>query len=182
MYTKTIPFEDFDGNQRVGTFHFHINESEIMNKELSRTEGWSAWLENLVKIEDKAKLIQEFENFVLISYGVKDEDGLRFRKSEELRQAFKEHPAYGELVVLLTTNAAEASAFVNGVFPRNLRTKIQEVEKKAGKGIEELTMDELRALDLSQADATLQPPAAPQMPEITSTPPIFQDNPQNPNS
>lgn len=166
MYTKTVPFEDFDGNQRVGTFHFHINESEIMNKELSHTEGWSTWLENLVKTEDRQKLIQEFENFVLIAYGVKDEDGLRFRKSDELRQAFKEHPAYGELVIQLVGDASEASAFINGVFPRNLRTKLQEVERQAGKPIEELTVDELKALNLS--------PSTPDQPATPEIPPPFQ--------
>ena len=54
------------------------------------------------------------------AYGEKSLDGKRFVKSKELTEAFMQTEAFSELFMALATNAEEASAFINGIVPKNL--------------------------------------------------------------
>ena len=60
-----------------------------------------------------------FKDLVLAAYGEKSPDGKRFIKSEELREAFSQTEAYSELFMELAMNAEAASAFINGIMPKN---------------------------------------------------------------
>lgn len=64
-----------------------------------------------------------FKEIIHKSYGVKSPDGRRFMKSPEILEDFLQTEAYSELFVKLATDADEATAFVNGIVPKNMTTK-----------------------------------------------------------
>lgn len=157
MYKKTVKFEDFNGNEVTQDFYFHISEAELMNKEMSTEEGWSTFMERIIKEENKKKLVEEFEWFISFSYGIKSDDGLRFEKSDEIRESLKQHPAYGSIFMDIMADTKSAAEFVNGVFPRSLRNKISEVEEKTGTSISEMKPEAIRELAEEVKETHAQP-------------------------
>ena len=50
---------------------------------------------------------------------VVSDDGKRFIKNEQLREEFSQTEAYSDLFMELASDADAASAFVNGIIPKN---------------------------------------------------------------
>lgn len=118
VYTETYP--DYNGDQRTEDFRFHFSQAELLEMEMSTEGGFSARVNRIINANSKPELFQVMKTFILDAYGVKSEDGRRFRKTPELRQEFLESPVYSRILMRLTTgpNAAEeASKFINGVTP-----------------------------------------------------------------
>lgn len=120
MFYKTVTYTDFNGVKRTEDFHFHFNQAELMEMELSREGGFSARVKRIVDANSKPELIQIMKKFVLDAYGVKSEDGRRFMKSDEIRQSFVECPAYSIIFMELATNDTAAAEFINGVTPDDM--------------------------------------------------------------
>lgn len=121
VYNETYP--DYDGNQRTEEFRFHFSQAELMEMELSTEGGFSARVNRIINANSHPELLQVMKTFILDAYGVKSEDGRRFMKNAEIRQAFLESPVYSRIFMRLTTgpNAAdEAAKFINGVTPDDM--------------------------------------------------------------
>lgn len=121
VYNET--YTDYDGNQRTEEFRFHFNQAELMEMEMSTEGGFSARVNRIINANSHPELLQVMKTFILDAYGVKSEDGRRFRKNAEIRQEFLESPVYSKIFMRLTTgpNAAEeASKFINGVTPDDM--------------------------------------------------------------
>jgi hypothetical protein len=117
MLKKDITYTDYDGNTVTETFYFHLNKAEIAEKEINTEGGYAAMLEQVSKTKNGAEIMKLFKEFILMSYGIKSEDGKHFRKSEELRRDFEQSEAYSELFIQLCTDANAAAAFISGIFP-----------------------------------------------------------------
>lgn len=117
MLKKTIPYVDFDGNERTEEFYFNLTKAEVIEMEMSTSGGLAAMLEKIVASQDTKRIIEVFKDLILKSYGEKSPDGKRFVKNQELRDAFSQTEAYSELFLELATNPEAAAAFVNGIVP-----------------------------------------------------------------
>lgn len=115
MFKKVIKFEDFNGNPREETFYFNLSKAELMEMELSTQAGVEEMIRMLIATKDNAKIMQIFKDLILKSYGIKSEDGTRFIKSQELREAFEQSNAYSELFMEMITEPEMQAAFINGV-------------------------------------------------------------------
>lgn len=115
MFKKVIKFEDFNGTQREETFYFNLSKAELMEMELSTQAGVEEMIRMLIATKDNAKIMQIFKDLILRSYGIKSEDGTRFIKTKELRDAFEQSNAYSELFMEMITNSDVQAAFINGV-------------------------------------------------------------------
>jgi hypothetical protein len=124
MLKKTITYEDYDGNTFTEDFYFNLSKAEIIEIEASVPGGVAAKLEKMSKEGNASEIIKTFKDFILKSYGVRSEDGKKFIKSEELSKEFEETEAYSELFYELATNAEKASAFLNGIMPRQLMEEV----------------------------------------------------------
>lgn len=123
MITKTIPYTDFNGKERIEDFNFHLNKAELLELDASYEGGWHAHLQRIVNANNNAEIYQTMKDFILRSFGIKTEDGRRFMKSDEIRRSFEESPAYEILLLELSLgpDAAKAAAdFINGVVPRDM--------------------------------------------------------------
>lgn len=117
MYKIHQKFEDFNGREREEDFHFNLTKAELMEMELSEEGGMEKRLKRLIDSQDMKEAIKVFKAIVLMSYGIKTDDG-RFVKSQEIRDAFMQSAAYSEIFMDLATDSDKASKFINGVLPK----------------------------------------------------------------
>lgn len=125
MYKKTINYTDFNGVDRKEDFYFNFMKAELVEMNMSTGGGMKAFIERITNTQDQMELIKLFKELVLKAYGVKSDDGKRFIKNQEIRDAFEQTNAYNELFMMLATNDKEATKFVNGVMPADLVAEAQ---------------------------------------------------------
>lgn len=117
MYKITKKYTDFNGVEKEEDFYFNLTKTDILRMELSEEGGMDKRLERLVKTKDVKEAIKVFEGLLLLSFGIKTDDG-RFVRNEEARQAFMSSAAFSEIYFELATNPEEAQKFVNNVIPK----------------------------------------------------------------
>ena len=120
MLKKTVTYVDYNGVERTEDFYFNLSKAEVAEMELSVDGGFSKMLEEIVKSNDNARILELFKEMVLKAYGEKSADGRRFVKSKELAEAFSQTEAYSEIFMELAMDEKAAAAFVNGIMPANL--------------------------------------------------------------
>ena len=120
MLKKTVTYVDYNGVERTEDFYFNLSKAEVTEMELSVEGGFSKMLEEIVKSNDNARILELFKEMVLKAYGEKSADGRRFVKSKELAEAFSQTEAYSEIFMELAIDEKAAAAFVNGIMPANL--------------------------------------------------------------
>lgn len=120
MLKKTVTYEDYNGVERTEDFYFNLSKAEVTEMELSVNGGFSAMVQEIVKSNNGARIMELFKEIVLKSYGEKSEDGKRFIKSKELSEAFSQTEAYSEIFMELATDDKAAADFINGIMPANL--------------------------------------------------------------
>ena len=121
MLKITKTYTDYNGNERTEDFWFNLTKAECMEMNLSTEGGLDAYLQKIVDTKDVPKLVKQFKDLVLASYGEKSPDGRRFMKNDEIRQAFTETEAYSLIFMELATDADAAIKFVNGIVPQGLQ-------------------------------------------------------------
>ena len=117
MLKKTMTYTDYDDVERTEDFYFNLSKAEVAEMEMSEYGGLSNLLKKIVQEKDTKRIIEMFKDLILRSYGEKSQDGKRFVKNQELRDAFSQTEAYSELFMELAGNAEAAAAFVNGITP-----------------------------------------------------------------
>ena len=120
MLKKTIKYTDFNDVEREEDFYFNLTKSELTEMQLSKDGGLQAWLEKIVKTDNRPELIKAFKSIILKAYGEKSADGKRFVKSEELSEEFEQSAAYDELFMELLSNEEKAAEFINGLIPKGM--------------------------------------------------------------
>jgi hypothetical protein len=121
VYNET--YIDYDGNQRTEEFRFHFSKAELLEMEMAIEGGFSARVNRIINANSHPELLKVMKTFILDAYGVKSEDGRRFKKSDEIRREFEESPVYSNIFMRLTTGkdaAKLAAEFVNGVTPDDM--------------------------------------------------------------
>lgn len=126
MIKKTIKFNDYNGVAREEDFYFNLSEAELLEMEAGTTGGYTEMIKRIIAAKDTPSLLEVFKTLLLKSYGEKSADGRRFVKSSELSEAFSQTEAYSQLFVRLATDSEEAAAFVNGILPEAVQSKLAE--------------------------------------------------------
>lgn len=121
MLKKTITALDFNDEERTEDFYFNLSEAELLDWELSTTGTLTEHIKRIEQTIDVPKLVELYKTLIDKSYGVKDADGRRFRKSPELLQEFKDTNFYSELFMELATNQEAGGEFINGIVSNKLR-------------------------------------------------------------
>jgi AAA15 family ATPase/GTPase len=126
MLKRSITYTDFDDEEVTEEFYFNLSKTEIIAMETKKKGGFSAWIQEMVKIEDTPVLMKEFETFILMTYGEKSPDGKRFVKTDEIQNQFKYSAAYDVLFWELFTDEEKMADFVAGVMPKEAQEKARE--------------------------------------------------------
>lgn len=125
MLTKKITYTDFNNEERTETFYFNLSEAELMDWEFSVSGTLTEHINRISETIDIPKLIVLYKELIDRSYGVKDADGRRFRKSAEILQDFKDTNAYSELYMELATNQESGAEFISGIISDKLRAVME---------------------------------------------------------
>lgn len=128
MLTKRITYVDFNGVERTEDFRFHLNKAELMEMEYGTSCGLSEMVQRVMDTKDMPTIMKIFKDLLVKSYGIKSDDGRRFEKTDEIRRAFVEGPAYEILYMELATDSKAAAEFVNGILPEDLVKQVGEME------------------------------------------------------
>lgn len=124
MLKRDITYEDFNGQSVTETFYFNLTQTEILEMEVGYEGGLEAAMKRIVEANDSKQIIAEFKKIILFAYGQKSEDGKRFIKNDELREAFSQTAAYDTLFIELATNDEKASEFMLGILPKQVAGEV----------------------------------------------------------
>lgn len=120
MIKKTLTYKDYNDVERTEDFYFNLSKAEIAEMQLETEGGLGEYIQKIVDAKSQVEIVKLFKKLLLKSYGVKSPDGRRFIKSEALSEEFTQTEAYSILFMELATNSEAASAFVNGILPKDL--------------------------------------------------------------
>lgn len=126
MLKREIKYTDFDDVVQTEVFYFNISKPEWLEMEVEQKEGFSVWIQNVIKADDNKTLIEQFKKIILAAYGEKSPDGKRFVKSDELRENFSHTAAFQELFMELATDADSAAEFVKGILPKDMAGQVEQ--------------------------------------------------------
>lgn len=121
MYVKEIEYTDFNGVARKEKFYFNLTKAEILDMELGKTGGLTEYVQKIISAQDTPAIMALFKKLLLMSYGVKSDDGRRFIKNDQVREDFEQTQAYSDLYMLLALDDNEASKFVNSIIPEDMK-------------------------------------------------------------
>lgn len=133
MFKKTMKFDDLDGNEVTQTFYFNYNKKEVA--ELLEFKKLEEKLELLSKPIEESGLTQQennqqaydiFQDLILDAYGEKGADNVTFRKTPELREYWKSHVAFVEMIFEFLANPSLAAQFIENCLPAKLVAKAKE--------------------------------------------------------
>lgn len=123
MLKKTITYEDWNGKTRTEDFYFNLTRTECAELEFGLGPGksLSSSFQTLIDNNDMGVIISTIKKLLLTSYGVKSDDGRRFIKNDEVREAFEQNPAFDQIYMELATNADYAADFLTAIMPSDIR-------------------------------------------------------------
>lgn len=125
MLKKDITYENFNGETLTETFYFNLTKPELVELEVEFKDGFSELLKNIVETQDAKILVREFKRIILLSYGVRSEDGKRFIKNDELREEFSQTGAYDALFMEFVMDADKGADFIKGILPKDLASAVE---------------------------------------------------------
>lgn len=163
MYTKQIPYKDFNDKPRNQTVQFNLTIIETF-KLLVEFQAIFAWRERInaetdmreLPTEEVIEFYNNLEKIILDAYGVMSEDGLHFRKGG--RYDFEESALFPAVMEMFLTDQQMAHELVDGLLPKNL----QEIVAKADANLAEMAKNPENTAELQAQIAALQAQVAAQ--------------------
>lgn len=132
MFQKAITYEDYNGVKKTKNFYFNLTRSEIAKMHLMTDGGLDQMIKKMIESGSNKEIFTYFENFVLSCYGEKSADGEEFIKNEEIREKFRNHPAYDVLFMEFIEGGDKAmSDFINAVVPRDMQDAMKSSDPEA---------------------------------------------------
>lgn len=131
MIKRTITYPNYNGGNITEDFYFNLTKRELIKWEVSKKGSLSKRLEQIVKDDDRAGLVEVVEDLLTMSYGVKSDDGKRFIKSQELVDEFIQTEAYDVLFMELVSDPDKASEFIKGIIPAEMAKQVESMPVEA---------------------------------------------------
>lgn len=132
MFQKAITYEDYNGVKKTKNFYFNLTRSEIAKMHLMTEGGLDQMIKKMIESGSNKEIFTYFENFVLSCYGEKSADGEEFIKNDEIREKFRNHPAYDVMFMEFIEGGDKAmSDFINAVVPRDMQDAMKKSDPEA---------------------------------------------------
>lgn len=123
MVTKTVSYTDYNGNARTDTCYFNLTKAEIGNMQMRMNGTFIDYIQELAKKHRVEEMYHFVYDLILDSYGERDLEGFRFRKSKEMREEFEQSIAFGEVLMELLNDPEKLSDFVKKILPTDVVTE-----------------------------------------------------------
>lgn len=133
MLSKTIEFEDLDGNPVKETFYFRYRQSDLMKLHIIHEAdgGYGEYLKKVADSKNGELIIETFEKMVAGCVGLKGDDNRTFLQNPEITAKFMQSDAYSEFFTEIVTDAEVAGAFFSSVVPQKLSKVAEEAVARA---------------------------------------------------
>lgn len=129
MFSKSITYKDFNGDEQTEVFWFHLSNAKLAM--LAADGGLKSWVEEMSKQQDPVEILDKIRYLVKLACGVRSEDGKRFVQTEETQSFLLDSPAFDVLLFELFV-ADNTSKFFNALVPEEQRKQIEELAIKQG--------------------------------------------------
>lgn len=133
MYSKQIPFKDFNKKPRNAMVHFNLTEREVF-KLLGELQALFAWkdsvskgAERILETEEVVEFYNNFEHVLLEAWGEPSADGLHFRKGN--KYDFEESALFNACMVLFVTDVGEATKLLDAIMPEGLEELVRKADE-----------------------------------------------------
>lgn len=127
MLTKTITYENFNGESVTKTLFLHIKATTLARMELGHESNGHTFPELLQKLIDETEYEQLYdvvEELVIMAYGEKSEDGESFVQTDEMREKFKNSAVFEAVMTEILMDGSEnAIDFIRALVPKSLLDK-----------------------------------------------------------
>lgn len=159
MYTKNVPFKDFNGKARNQQVQFNLTVREIpkLLNEFNLIFKWQDSLKGEVRELDTDEVIAfytAFEQVLLAAWGEMSDDGLYFRKSG--RYDFEESAVFAACMVEFLSDPAATGKLIEQIMPEGMEELVRKAEGNLDKIANDPgSTDELRA-EVARLQAQLQ--------------------------
>lgn len=126
MITKTLTYEDYDGNPITEEAYFHLTEADATEMITTFGDAGEAFDRGLAE-KNPTFIMNALRNLIRMSYGKKLPDG-RFVKFDSegrrLGDFFISSDAYSELVNSLFSDENAIPEFVKGIMPAKFKRQL----------------------------------------------------------
>lgn len=131
MFSKTIKYKDFNGEDQEKVFWFHLSNAKLAV--LSADNNLKSWADRMIKSQDSVEILEKLRELIRMSCGVRSEDGQRFIQTPEAQSELLDSPAFDELLfeLFVENNAVK---FFSALVPPEQQKQIEELAKKQGLG------------------------------------------------
>jgi hypothetical protein len=145
MLKQTVTYTDFDNNETTETLYFNVSRSRlvenydavlVLETELREVSQLFEGEERTLAPDEVQRVLDIVKKIMALAYGVRSEDGKRFRQSDELWSEFQETAAYEEYLWSLFQNPTLANQFIVGVMPPQLIEEAKAEAEKRGMSVE----------------------------------------------
>ena len=136
MIKKTLTYENVDGQMVHEDAYFNVDKTDInrmiANGNYEKMQDLASKLTEVTSDTDNhevyALVLDTLNILCHAAYGrrVKDEDKIRFVKNPKNTELFMDSEAYGAFVDDLTENPTALVDFMENLFPKSLRSQIDE--------------------------------------------------------
>ena len=133
MLKRMVTYKDFDDQEQTELLFFNLTGAEMMKVSVSHGGNIKEYIDSIVQANDAEKILALVEELILLSYGVKSEDGKRFVKSDQLREDFACSAAYSAIFTELAFDGEKQMAFVEGIMPPDWQELTARAEREAAK-------------------------------------------------
>lgn len=130
MFKETLTYTNYNDEEVTEDLYFNLSKAELLEMNFEAKGGLENYLKSIINARDVQTLAKLFKELLLRSYGVKDPEGRKFIKSEDLRKDFECSIPYEILYTRYSTDAEAAAKFVNGIMPADLRKAVEEMSKQ----------------------------------------------------
>ncbi len=148
MYTKKIPFKDFNDNPHNSVVHFNLTEREVL-KNLVSLKTIIEWKDSMggpdreLTTEEVVEFYNAFEDILLEAWGEPSADGLHFRKGGKYE--FEESALFNACMVEFVTNPQETGSLLDGIMPKGMEDMVRKADANMIKAADDTDNEEIKA-------------------------------------
>lgn len=128
MYTKTIPFHDYNGKPRNMPVHFQLETRDVF-KVLTELNSIFEWRDSLsakpreLTSEEMTEFFNNFETVLLQAWGEPSEDGLEFNRLD--RYKFEQSKLFSATMDMFLTDIAEVTKMLEQIMPKGMEDMVR---------------------------------------------------------
>lgn len=119
MIKEHIAYTDFNGNESNTDLYFNLTRLDAVKiiRKFGTPKDFQTKIADIAKSGDALAMLDLIEYVIEMSYGVKSEDGQRFKKSQAIVDDFKASAAYEAFLEKLITKDGYLEDFFSRLVP-----------------------------------------------------------------